>query len=154
MTLQIGQTAPDFELVNQWGQTVRLSEFRGSKAVVLVFFPLAFSGTCTSELCELRDNLTLFAEEGVELVGISVDSKHTLRAWGEQEGYTFSLLADFWPHGGVAREYGAFLDSRGFATRATIVLDSEGVVRAQFQTEPGEARDLHAYREALAALRS
>lgn len=152
MTLQIGMVAPDFELVNQWGQTVRLSQFQGSKPVVLVFFPLAFSGTCTGELCELRDNLAIFADEGVELMGVSVDSKHTLRAWAEQEGYTFPLLADFWPHGEVAREYGVFLEERGFATRATVLVDTEGVVRAVFETAPGEARQLSAYREALSTL--
>lgn len=152
MTLQIGMAAPDFELVNQWGQTVRLSQFQGSKPVVLVFFPLAFSGTCTGELCELRDNLAIFADEGVELMGVSVDSKHTLRAWAEQEGYTFPLLADFWPHGEVARGYGVFLDERGFATRATVLVDTAGVVRAVFETAPGEARQLSAYREALSTL--
>lgn len=152
MTLQIGMVAPDFELVNQWGQTVRLSQFQGSKPVVLVFFPLAFSGTCTGELCELRDNVAIFADEGVELMGVSVDSKHTLRAWAEQEGYTFPLLADFWPHGEVAREYGVFLEERGFATRATVLVDTEGVVRAVFETAPGEARELSAYREALSTL--
>lgn len=154
MTLQIGMTAPEFELVNQWGQNVRLSQFRGVKPVVLVFFPLAFSGTCTGELCELRDNLAMFANEGVELMGVSVDSKHTLRAWGEHEGYSFPLLADFWPHGGVARDYGVFLEQRGFATRATILIDVDGIIRAHFETAPGEARQLSAYRDALNTLRS
>lgn len=154
MTLQIGMTAPDFELVNQWGQNVRLSQFRGVKPVVLVFFPLAFSGTCTGELCELRDNVALFADEGVELMGVSVDSKHALRAWGEHEGYSFPLLADFWPHGGVARDYGVFLEQRGFATRATVLIDRDGIVRAYFETAPGEARQLSAYRDALSTLRN
>ena len=86
MALENDTQAPDFALVNQFGEQVLLSEFRGRKAVVLVFFPLAFSGTCTGELCELRDNLSLFTNDGVELLGISVDSRHALRAWGEQEG--------------------------------------------------------------------
>ena len=94
MTLQIGTPAPDFELLNQWGESVRLSRFRGEKAVAIVFFPLAFSGTCTGELCELRDNLAMFDDEDVALLGISVDSKYSLRAWGEQEGYGFQLLAE------------------------------------------------------------
>lgn len=154
MAVEIGSTAPEFELTNQWGQSVRLSQFRGEKAVALVFFPLAFSGTCTGELCELRDNLTMFADEHVELMGVSVDSKHTLRAWGEQEGCTFPLLADFWPHGGVARDYGVFVEERGIATRATLLIDTEGVVRAAFQTPTGEPRPLSAYREALDTLRA
>ncbi|WP_127793367.1 peroxiredoxin [Agromyces sp. LHK192] len=152
MTLATGAEAPDFALPNQHGQTVRLSEFRGEKPVVLVFFPFAFSGTCQGELCELRDNIAAFQDAGVELLGISVDSKFALRAWAEREGFEFSLLADFWPHGEVARAYGAFLDGPGMATRATFVIDVDGVVRAAFATAPGEARSLAAYREALAAL--
>lgn len=154
MVLQIGTIAPDFDVVNQWGQRVTLSQFRGIKAVALVFFPLAFSGTCTGELCELRDNLSLFTDQDVELCGVSVDSKHTLRAWGESEGYDFQLLADFWPHGAVASAYDAFLEERGFATRATVLIDKEGVIRSSFETAPGEARPLSAYRDALEALRS
>ncbi len=153
MVIDSGKRAPDFELINQWGQTVKLSRYVGNKPVALVFFPLAFSGTCTGELCELRDNIALFAEHDVELIGISVDSKHSLRAWGEEEGYEFQLLADFWPHGAVARAYDAFLEERGFATRATVLIDSDGIVRASFETAPGEARPLSAYRRALSSLR-
>ena len=152
MALENDTQAPDFQLVNQFGQTVSLSDFRGEKSVALVFFPLAFSGTCTSELCELRDNLSLFADSGVELIGISVDSRHTLRAWGDQQGYDFSLVADFWPHGGVAKEYGVFLEEKGFANRATFLIDTNGIIRASFITGPGEARPLAAYRAALEEL--
>lgn len=152
MALENDTQAPDFELVDQFGQTVRLSDFRGRKAVALVFFPLAFSGTCTGELCELRDNLALFENHAVELIGISVDSKFTLRAWAEQEGYRFTLLADFWPHGEIAKEYGVFLPEKGFANRATFVIDESGIIRASFITAPGEARSLEAYRAALELL--
>jgi peroxiredoxin len=152
MALENDTQAPDFELVNQYGQPVSLSSYRGEKSVALVFFPLAFSGICSNELCELRDNLALFADSGVELIGISVDSKHTLRAWGEQEGYTYNLLADFWPHGGVAKEYGVFLEEKGFANRATFLIDANGIIRASFITAPGEARQLGAYRAALEEL--
>jgi len=144
--------APDFALSNQYGEEIRLSDFRG-RPVVLVFFPLAFTGRCTGELCELRDNLAMFAEDGVELIGISVDSKASLRAWAEQEGYDFTLLADFWPHGAVAKQYGVFLEDRGVATRATFVIDADGVIRAAFRTDPGQARSLEDYRAALARLR-
>jgi peroxiredoxin len=144
--------APDFELPNQFGEHIRLSEFRGVKPVALVFFPLAFSSTCTSELCELRDNLTLFTDGGIELMGISVDSKATLRAWADHEGYQFTLLADFWPHGAVAKEYGVFIEEKGFANRATFLIDAGGVIRESFITAPGEARPLSAYREAVADL--
>ncbi|MAT16940.1 MAG: peroxiredoxin [Leifsonia sp.] len=150
MALENDTQAPDFDLANQFGEHVRLSDFRGRKPVALVFFPLAFSSRCTGELCELRDNLALFRENGVELIGISVDSKASLRAWAEQEGYDFTLLADFWPHGAVAREYGVFLEEKGFANRATFVIDVDGVIRASFITAPGESRSLEEYRAAVA----
>ena len=152
MALANDTLAPDFELPNQFGEHVRLSDFRGVKPVALVFFPLAFSSTCTSELCELRDNLSLFVSSEVELLGISVDSKATLRAFAEHEGYDFTLLADFWPHGAVAKEYGVFLDHKGFANRATFLIDTAGIIRSSLITAPGEARSLTAYREALGAL--
>lgn len=147
----VGTLAPDFSLRDQFGQTVELAALRGTP-VAIVFFPLAFTGTCTGELCELRDNLALFADAGVRLLAVSVDSTATLRVFAEREGYDFTLLADFWPHGEVARRYGAFLDEKGFATRATIVVDAQGIVRAAFSVPPGEARPLAAYRAALAEL--
>ncbi len=149
MTVEIGTEAPDFELRNQFGETVRLSEFRGVRPVMLVFFPLAFTGVCTGELCELRDNLGMFAEAGTELIALSVDSMATLRVFAEREGYDFTLLADFWPHGGVAREYGVFLEERGVATRGTFLVDLKGIIRAKFVNEPGQARTLEEYRIAL-----
>lgn len=152
MPLENDTQAPDFELANQFGEHVRLSDYRGRKPVALVFFPLAFTSTCTSELCELRDNLTLFASSSVELIGVSVDSKATLRAFAEQEGYDFPMLADFWPHGAVAKEYGVFLDEKGYANRASFLIDTHGIIRASFITAPGEARSLEAYRAALARL--
>ncbi|MFD4419892.1 peroxiredoxin [Agromyces sp. NPDC058484] len=149
MILRPGTAAPDFALPNQFGQPVSLASFRGMKRVTLVFFPLAFSSTCQGELRELRDNLTLFFESDTELLGVSVDSKHTLRAWAEEQGYGFQLLADFWPHGEVARSYGAFLDDRGYANRATFVIDEQGVIRSSFASAPGEARTIEQYRVAL-----
>jgi peroxiredoxin len=152
MALENDTTAPDFELANQFGEHIRLGEFRGKKPVALVFFPLAFSSTCTTELCDLRDNLSLFQAEGVELVGISVDSKAALRAWAEQEGYDFTLLADFWPHGAVAKEYGVFLEEKGFANRATFLIDIDGIIRSSFITAPGQPRSIEEYKAALAEL--
>lgn len=152
MALEKDTTAPDFDLPNQFGEHIRLHDFRGKKAVALVFFPLAFSSTCTTELCDLRDNLALFKTDDVELIGISVDSKATLRAFAEAEGYDFTLLADFWPHGEVAREYGVFLEEKGFANRATFLIDLDGVIRASIITAPGQARSLAEYQTALADL--
>ena len=152
MALANDTKAPDFELPNQFGEHIRLSDFRGKKAVALVFFPLAFSSTCTTELCALRDNLSLFQEDEVELIGISVDSKATLRAFAEAEGYDFTLLADFWPHGDVSKEYGVFIEEKGFANRATFLIDTDGVIRSSIITAPGQARSLEEYSAALAEL--
>lgn len=152
MALENDTQAPDFDLANQFGEHIRLSDFRGKKPVALVFFPLAFSSTCTTELCTLRDNIAIFQTNGIELIGISVDSKATLRAFADKEGYDFTLLADFWPHGEVAKEYGVFLEEKGFANRATFLIDTNGVIRASFITAPGEARSLEEYTAAVAEL--
>ena len=152
MALENDTQAPDFDLANQFGEHIRLSQFRGKKPVALVFFPLAFSSTCTTELCTLRDNIAMFQSQGIELIGISVDSKATLRAFADKEGYDFTLLADFWPHGEVAKEYGVFLEHKGFANRATFLVDVQGVIRASFITAPGEARSLAEYQAAVAEL--
>lgn len=150
--LAVGDHAPDFELTDQHGRSVRLSDIIVGKPVVLAFVPAAFTGICTGEFCELRDNIELFGDASVQLVGVSVDPKAALRVWADQEGYQFPLLSDFWPHGAVAREYGVFLEDRGIATRATFVIDGTGTIRAAFVNPPGEARPITAYREALAEL--
>lgn len=150
MGLEIGAEAPDFTLTDHTGEAVTLSELRG-RTVVLVFYPLAFTGRCTGELCGLRDELAAFADDGAEVLAISVDSSAALAVFHEQEGFGFRLLSDFWPHGGVARAYDAFLPERGIATRATYVIDREGRIAAHFRVSPSESRDIAAYREALAA---
>jgi peroxiredoxin len=152
MTLIIGDHAPDFELANQYGENVKLSDFRGKKPVVLVFYPLSFSGICTGELCELRDNFAKFDNENVELLAISVDSKFVQKQFAEHEGYKFSVLADFWPHGAVAQSYGVFLEENGFSNRATFVINKDGELVAKFVTAPGQARSLDEYDRALASL--
>lgn len=152
MSLIIGDLVPDFTLTNQFGEEVTLSSFRGSKPVVVVFYPLSFSGVCTGELCEIRDNFDKFASSDVELLAVSVDSKYVQKAFSEQEGYKFSVLADFWPHGQASQDFGVFLPEHGFANRATFVIDKEGVLVAKFVTAPGQARSLDEYSRALATL--
>ena len=151
MSISVGEKAPDFALSNQHGEQFQLSDYHG-KPVVLVFYPFSFSGVCTGELCELRDNIKIFQDAKVELVGISVDSKYTQAAFAKAENYDFQLLADFWPHGEVCKQYGVFLDDKGFATRATFVIDADGVVVAKFVTAPGQPRNLGEYRSALELL--
>ena len=149
MSLSVGDVAPDFTLSNQFGEEVTLSSFRGNKPVVLVFYPMSFTGICTGELCELRDNLSMFKDKNVELMGISVDSSPTHKVFAEQENYDFSLLSDMWPHGAVASKYGVFLEDKGFANRGTFIIDKDGKIAAQFVTEPGQARDLASYKQVL-----
>jgi peroxiredoxin len=150
MSVTVGQKAPDFTLVNQDGAKVTLSDLRGRK-VVLVFYPFAFSSLCTGEMCSLRDRRGDFDDDTV-LLGVSVDTKHALRVFAAQEGLGFDLLSDFWPHGEVAQEYGVFLPERGMATRATFVLDREGVVRWAVVGGPGDVRDPDDYRAAVAEI--
>jgi peroxiredoxin len=152
MTLIIGDPAPEFELTNQFGENVSLASFKGKKPVVIVFYPLSFSGICTGELCEIRDNFARFDNENVELLAISVDSKFVQKQFAEQEGYKFSVLADFWPHGAVAKQYGVFIEDSGIANRATFVINKSGELVSKFITAPGQARSLDEYDRALASL--
>lgn len=147
----VGELAPDFELVNQFGEPVRLSSFRGQN-VVLVFYPFAFSGVCTGELCEIRDNLAAFEDAGATVLAVSVDSKFSLRAYAEKEGYGFDLLADFWPHGAVATAYGVFDSESGMAGRGTFIIDAAGTIRYVVVNPRGQARELAEYQDALAGL--
>ena len=152
MAVEVGQQAPDFELKDQHGTPVRLSGFRGKKNVVLVFYPLAFSGVCTGGLTAMRDEFPEATRDDVELLTVSVDSGFALRAWSDAESFAFSLLSDFWPHGDVARSYGVFDDNRGIATRGTFVIDTDGVVRWKVVNPVPQARDIADYQKALAAL--
>ncbi|MCX4470795.1 peroxiredoxin [Micromonospora sp. NBC_01655] len=150
MPIEVGAEAPDFVLKDQNNQEVRLSDFRGKRTVLLVFYPLAFTGICQGELCEVRDNLNEYVNDDVQVLTISVDSVYSHKIWAEKEGYQFPLLADFWPHGAVAQSYGVFNDVAGIANRGTFVIDKAGVVRFAEMNMPGEARDQQGWRKALA----
>jgi mycoredoxin-dependent peroxiredoxin len=152
MAIEVGERAPDFELKDQHGTPVRLSGFRGEKNVVLVFYPLAFSGVCTGELCALRDDFPEVTREDVELLAVSVDSTHVIRTWSEQQNFGFTLLADFWPHGAVAKLYGVFDENLGFAKRGTFIIDKAGVVRWSVVNPIPQARDIAEYQKVLADL--
>ena len=152
MTLEIGSSAPDFKLKNQHGEEISLTMFKGKKNVVVLFYPFAFSGICTGELCGLRDDLASFQNDNVELLAISCDPMYSLKAYAEKEGYKFSLLADFWPHGEVAKKYGVFNEERGCAIRGSFIIDKSGVLRWSVINSIGDARNLVDYKEALAKL--
>jgi peroxiredoxin len=152
MAVEVGDHAPDFELKDQHGTPVKLSGFRGSKNVVLVFYPLAFSGVCSGELSAIRDQFPEATRDDVELVTVSVDSTYVLRTWADRDHFDFTMLADFWPHGAVARAYGVFDDNIGVATRGTFIIDKNGVVRWKVVNAIPQARDLADYQKALAEL--
>lgn len=152
MALEIGQEAPDFALKDEHGQLVRLSDFRGETNVAIVFYPFAFSGRCTGELCEIRDNLAVFEADNVQVLAVSCDPVYALRTWTESEKFAFPLLSDFWPHGAVSQQYAVFNEVTGSAIRGTFLVDTSGVLRWSIVNGMAEARPLAAYREALATL--
>lgn len=150
--ISVGDVAPDFALYNTEGGKTTLSEFRGTKNVLLVFFPFAFSGNCTKEFCGLRDdNSDLVSDEQVEVIGISVDHLFALKAWKAAEKYPNSFVSDFWPHGEVAEKYGV-LSAHGCATRSTFLIDREGIVRYVDLNPTNQVRDQTEWRKELAAL--
>lgn len=148
MSLEIGQVAPDFTLKSAAGDTVSLSDFRGRK-VLLMFFPFAFTGICTGEVCELSEDLSVFADLDAEVLSISCDAAPTLRKFAEVEGIQYPLLSDHWPHGRVAQEYGVFLDQVGAANRGSFIIDRDGTIAWSKVTSLGEGRDLDEYKLAL-----
>lgn len=149
---QVGDLAPGLSLQDQNGATVSLADFRGRKHVLLVFYPFAFSGICTGELGEIRDDLGSFVSEATDVLAISCDPMFSLRAWADQEGYFFPLLSDFWPHGDVARRYGVLDEERGMPVRGTFLVAQDGRIAWSLVNRPGERRDFSGYHEALARL--
>ena len=152
MALAIGSMAPDFELVNQHGQKISLSSYQGKKNVVVIFYPFAFSGICTGELCALRDDLSAFQNDKVELISISCDPMYANKVFAVQEGYKFQVLSDFWPHGDIAKAYGVFDENRGCATRGSFIIGSDGKIKWMVVNGLGEARNIAEYKAALSAL--
>jgi peroxiredoxin len=150
--LSAGQAAPDFTLRDQRGKSVSLSDYKGIKNVVVVFYPWAFSGICHGELCEIRDNLSDFESDDVQVLVVSCDHMYTQRAWSDVEGYFFPMLSDYWPHGATAQAYGVFDQSGGFSTRGTFLIDRDGIVRWTLVNGPSQRRDFAGYRAALKEL--
>jgi peroxiredoxin len=153
MPVEIGKEAPDFELRASTGDTVKLSSFRGEKAVALVFYPFTFTAVCHGELCALRDDLSRYEKADVQVLAISCDTAPAQKKWAEEEGYNFPVLADFWPHGAVSQAYGVFNDALGCAMRHTFLIDKNGVVVDHFDTDHiATPREQSRYEEALAKL--
>jgi peroxiredoxin len=153
MAVEIGQPAPDFSLPDQSGTVVSLAEVRATRPVVLVFYPFTFTGVCEGELCSLRDDITRYESAGVQVLALSCDTRFAQAKWAQEQGYTFPLLSDFWPHGATAQAYGVFNEEKGCAIRATFVIGTDGTVVDAFHTDSlGTAREQARYEEALAKL--
>jgi peroxiredoxin len=149
--LTLGASAPDFLLRDQFGQDVTLGSFRGSKAVLLLFYPFAFSGVCTGEMSGIRDRLDEFMTFDTEVLGISCDPVYSLRAFADAEGLNFPLLSDYWPHGEVAKAYDVFNEAKGAPYRSSYVVDRQGVLRWALHNANADGRDLDQHLEQLRA---
>jgi peroxiredoxin len=150
--LHVGAEAPDFLLRDQNNEEFRLSALRGEQAVLIVFYPLAFTGICTGELGRVQADLASFQNDAVQTVSISCDSVYAQKIFSEREQFEFPLLSDFWPHGAVAKRYGVFNEIAGFADRGTFLVDKQGVLRFVEHNGPGDGRDADEWRDAIASL--
>jgi peroxiredoxin len=151
MSLSVGDVAPEFSLPDSDRQVVSLAELRGAP-VLVVFYPFAFSGICTGELCQLRDEISTYTDAGVRVLAVSTDPVFSLKAWKAQEGFDFPLLSDFWPHGATAQAYGVFNDKAGMALRGTFLVDAEGTIAFAEVNQPGDAREQSGWKDAVAKL--
>ncbi|HEX4958171.1 MAG TPA: redoxin domain-containing protein [Lacibacter sp.] len=155
MKIEVGQAAPDFSLYASDRSKVSLSDFKG-KNVLLLFFPQAFTGTCTEELCNVRDNIGLYKNADAEVIGISVDSTATLNKFKELEGYNFTLLSDF--NKEVSALYGSiyevwFSEMRGVSKRSAFIVDKSGTVQyAEVLENADDVPDFEAINSKLVSL--
>lgn len=124
-----GDRAPDFDLDEAWERPrVRLTDFRGTRNVLLVFHPWAFTPVCAEEALDLQANLRSFRDAETEVIFVSCDSSASRQAWRSQLGATYIFASDFWPHGAAARAYGVFDDATGAPRRGTFLIDKDGTV--------------------------
>jgi peroxiredoxin len=151
LSITPGDRAPGFRLKDQHNGEVGLGEFAG-KAIVLIFYPATFTGVCQRELGAVQEDLANLQNASVQVVAVSVDSPYANKVWAEQQGFTFPILSDFWPHGAVAQAYGVFNEAAGRALRATFVIDTDGIVSWSVVNAIADARDHADYAKALAAL--
>lgn len=151
MQPQVGDRAPDFALRDQHGAEFRLSSYAGKKAVLIVFYPFAFSGVCTGELIGFRDRLGEFETDDTTIVAISCDPIYTQRAFADRDALFFPLLSDFWPHGEVASAYGVLDPEQGGPLRSSFIVGKDGLVAWSVHNDMGLARDLDEHAAQLAA---
>jgi peroxiredoxin len=142
MALKPGDPAPDFTLPSTVGEKVTLSDFRGKKNVILLFYPLDFSPVCSGETKACAELLPRQGAGDVEILGISVDSLWAHKAFAAQQGIAYPLLADFQPRGAVAQKYGVFLDEKGFSARTAFIVGKDGAIKDVIGSEIPVARDI------------
>lgn len=149
MPAQVGSLAPAFSLMDQDRNVVNLNDFKGTKTLI-VFIPFPFTGICDGEACTIRDNLAALSGLGASVVLITCHAVQINKKWADENGFAFPVLSDFWPHGTVATEYGAFNQKVGVANRMSFVLDAGGVARTIVDSGSlGTAREFAAYTDAL-----
>jgi len=149
LTLAIGTKAPEFTLLNQEREPVSLDDLKGSRSVI-VFIPFAFTRTCESELCQIRDEFSMFDEADARVVAITCNTLHANKVWSDQQGFQFDILSDWWPHGAVSRKYETFNEGYGYPERTTYFLDDDAVITQLTRSDRlGEARDFEIYRGVL-----
>ena len=149
MPLDVGTPAPDFALLNQNREPVSLDDLKGSRSVI-VFIPFAFTRTCEGELCQIRDEYSVFNDAEAKVVAITCNTFHANKVWIDQRDFQFDILSDWWPHGAVSRKYDTFNEGYGYAERTTYFLDEDGIIAGVTRSDSlGEARDFDDYREAL-----
>jgi len=157
MSLQIGQAAPSFSLFNSEKSKVNLSDYQGKKNVLLLFFPQAFTGVCTKELCAVRDDIARYNNADAEVLGISVDSVFTLAKFKEEQQYNFQLLSDFNKEISSQYEsiYASFTDMgmKGVSKRSAFVIDKQGVIQyAEVLESAGDVPNFDAINETIKRL--
>ncbi|MBS41625.1 MAG: peroxiredoxin [Nocardioides sp.] len=149
--MALGHEAPDFTLRDQFGQDVTLSSYRDRKAVLLMFYPFAFSGVCTGEMTGVRDRLEDFLTFDTEVLGVSCDPMFALRAFADADGLNFPLLSDFWPHGAVTTAYDVLDEVRGCPRRSSYVIGIDGRVTWSVHHAMADGRDLDQHLHELRA---
>ena len=159
MKLKVGDKAPDFKLKSHLMEDISLSDFKGKKNVVLLFFPLVYSGGCDKELCTTRDSMKDYEELNAQVLAVSVDSSFAQKLWNERHNFNFPLLSDF--NKEVCQLYGAFFDVflpgkfdyKGVAKRASFVIDKNGIIQfIEILETPGEQPNFDAIQETLKKL--
>ena len=148
----IGTPAPSFSLRDQHGREQSLEARAGSRNVLLVFYPFAFTGVCSGEMLALQEHVAEWDALATDVLAVSCDPVPSLRAFADSTGLEFPLLSDFWPHGKTANAYGAFDHDLGAAGRATFVIDKTGSVRWTVRSAIADARDVTDYLSALEEL--